>query len=67
MNSILLRQKMIEKRINQKDIINELGISRSATYRKIRGQTEFTRSEIKQLITFLGLSSEEVMNIFFNN
>ncbi len=67
MNDILLRQKMIEKNISQKDIINELGISKSSTHRKIHGLNEFTRSEIKQLISLLDLSAEEVMNIFFDS
>ena len=65
MNSILLRQKMLEKGLQCKDITENLKISRSATVRKMSNKTEFTQSEIKGLIRLLELSPEEVMSIFF--
>lgn len=65
MNEILLRQKMLERGIQCKDITDYLRISASATARKMNNKTEFTQSEIKGLISLLRLSSEEVMSIFF--
>ncbi len=42
-----------------------LGISRTALYRKMHQQTEFTREEIQKTITFLGLKDDEIIEIFF--
>ena len=41
--------------INQ--ICEQLGMSRSAFFRKRKGETEFTWSEIEKLIDILGLKS----------
>lgn len=67
MNLIALKQKMIECKKSNKDIAKALGISRSAIQRKLAGETEFNRIEIKQLIKILLLSKEEVMTIFFKD
>ena len=67
MNCIMLRQKMIERGLQCKDITEALEISRSATVRKMSNKTEFTQSEIKGLIRLLDLSPDEVMSIFFAN
>ena len=41
----------------------DLNISKSAYYRKCRGISEFTQSEIERIIDYLGLESP--MGIFF--
>ena len=66
MNSIALKQKMLEKQKSNKDIAESLGISRSAIQRKLAGETEFDRTEMKKLISVLQLSKDEVMSIFFD-
>lgn len=65
MNAIALKQKMLEKQKTNKDIAEFLGISRSAIQRKLSGETEFDRTEMKKLISVLQLSKDEVMSIFF--
>ena len=65
-NSIALKQKMLEKQKSNKDIAESLGISRSAIQRKLAGETEFDRTEMKKLISVLQLSKDEVMSIFFD-
>ena len=44
-----------------------LGISRTALYRKMRGQTEFTRDEIEKTIRFLRLNEADTISVFFND
>lgn len=46
-------------------ICEELGISRSALYRKMRGIADFNQGEISELIRILHL--ENPMEIFFKN
>lgn len=67
MNELKLRQKMLEKHVQNKDIANELGISKSAVQRKLNGSSEFSRAELKQLISLLNLSPNEVITIFFKS
>lgn len=66
MNTTLLKSQIVlhDKKIS--DVAMELGISKSAFYRKLKGETEFTRHEIEILINYLELSIEMAMAIFFN-
>lgn len=45
---------------------NALGISKASLYRKMKRKTEFTREDIQKAISFLRLSSNEIMEIFFD-
>ena len=67
MDSIALRERMLRRNVHNKDVARELGISLSALQRKLRGTTEFSRGEIKMLISYLGMSNDEVMAIFFDD
>lgn len=64
MNFDRLKRAMAEKGVNDKMLYTELGISRSAFYRKCRGITEFTQSEIQKIVDYLHLESP--MGIFFD-
>lgn len=66
MNLLALKQKMLEKSKSNKDIACQLEISRSAIQRKLSGESEFDRTEIKKLIEILDLNKDEVMFIFFD-
>ena len=65
MNTALLKSQIVlhEKRIPK--LAEYLGISRSAFYRKLAGDTEFTRKEIEMLIKCLSLDTDTAMAIFF--
>ena len=63
MNKALLEYKMRIKGKNISDMCEMLGISRSAFYRKCNGKSEFTISEIRKIVAFLGLESP--VEIFF--
>lgn len=66
MNTNLLKAEIIANGKKMTDIADELKISKSALYRKLRGDTEFTRHEIEVIIKTLGMSVEKALKIFFN-
>lgn len=43
----------------------EASMSYSTIYKKLRGESEFTLSEIKQLSNILNFSDQEIMSVFF--
>ena len=59
------RAKIIENGLTFKDISNILGIKESTLYRKMSGESDFTRNEIQLFREKLGLTAEETDNIFF--
>ncbi len=61
----LFKAKAVEKGYDMKQISNCLGISESTLYRKMSGNSDFTRNEIQLLRQFLSLSMEEIDAIFF--
>lgn len=65
MNVNLLKSQIALKGKTIKEIALKLNISKSALYRKMYGKSEFTRSEISILISFLEIDVEQAMEIFF--
>lgn len=65
MNKALLEYKMKLNGKNISDMCKVLGISRSAYYRKCKGTSEFTQSEISKIVQYLNLDSP--VEIFFAN
>ena len=63
MNTALLEYKMKENGKSITDMCEMLGISRSAFYRKCKGKSEFTQSEIQKIVIYLNLDSP--VEIFF--
>lgn len=45
----------------------EVSMSYSTIYKKLRGESEFTLSEIKQLSKILSLTDQDIMDFFFKN
>ena len=64
MDMNLLLYEMKKKNVTIKMMCSKLKISRSAFYRKCRGITEFTLSEIQTIVDYLELESPNP--IFFN-
>ena len=56
---------MVEKGYSVEQIAQKLGINSVTVYRKLSGETEFTRNEIAMLKSILSLTIEEIDNIFF--
>lgn len=65
MNANKLRGKIAERGMTVGAFCESVAINRSSFDRKMAGQHEFTRSEIKRIVDFLNLSPEETMSVFF--
>ncbi len=63
MDSVELEIAMKRKGISYEKLSEIIGISRSAFYRKMKGQSEFTQGEIQRIVDALELDSP--MGIFF--
>ena len=63
MDSVELEIAMKRKGISCEKLSEIIGISRSAFYRKMKGQSEFTQGEIQRIVDALELDSP--MGIFF--
>ena len=66
MNSKELKVQMIRKDKTVDQLCAALGISRSAWFRKVSGESEFTQGEITGLRFELDLDDEQTGIIFFN-
>lgn len=64
MNTEELDRIAKELRINQAEIARVLGISRTAWYKKRKGITEVTLSEMRALSKFLRLTNAEIDVVF---
>ena len=64
MNKKKLESVMKSKKMSKETLCKELGISRSAFYRKCKGKSQFTLEEIQAIIKILQLDSP--MEIFFD-
>lgn len=67
MNLKLLRITRLEKELSQKQLANLIGVHELTYSRKERGEREFTRTEIDNIAKVLGLSNNEVNEIFFDS
>ena len=63
MNRYKLEYEIKSRGLTIEKMCKDLNISRSAYYRKSRGLSEFTQSEIQAIVNYLGLKSP--MGIFF--
>ena len=66
MNVKLLKSQIVLNQYTLVQVAAYLEISRSALYRKISGESEFTRKEVLKLKSLLKLSDHQVIEIFFN-
>lgn len=65
MNKRKLEEEMKKRGISKERLCSELGISRSAFYRKCNGKTQFTLEEIQAIVRVLQLESP--VEIFFTD
>lgn len=66
MNAKELKVQMIRKEKNVDQLCKAIKISRSAWFRKVCGQSQFTQGEIKNLRHELDLDDQQTAIIFFN-
>lgn len=67
MNSNLLKSQIVLKETNVRTLAKGLNISKSAFYRKLNKESEFTRKEILELMNLLDLDKEKTFEIFFSD
>lgn len=65
MDANLLRGAIVAHGYTLLEFSEAVGIKRTALYRKLRGITEFDRSEIERIIAVLDLTADQVNDIFF--
>lgn len=65
MNARELKAQMVRKDKSVDQLCTALGISRSAWFRKVNGESEFTQSEIAGLRFELELDDHQTAEIFF--
>lgn len=63
MDRYKLEYEMKRRGVTVENLCENIGMSRSAFYRKCRGTSEFTLTEIQKIVENLGLESP--MGIFF--
>lgn len=66
MNKRELKAQMIRKDKTVDQLCNALGISRTAWFRKVGGESQFTQGEIMGLRYELELDDHQTADIFFN-
>ncbi len=64
-NKNKFKSKVIEKGFSIAKIAELLGINQATLHRKVKGQSEFTRSEIQMLRLALNLDTKTIEDIFF--
>ena len=67
MNKLELKAQMIRKEKTVDQLCTALGISRTAWFRKVGGESQFTQGEIMGLRFELDLDDHQTAEIFFNN
>ncbi len=65
MNAALLEYELKRRGMKKEELCEALGMSRSAFYRKMNGISEFTLSEIQNIVNTLDLESP--VPIFFSD
>ena len=67
MNSRELKAEMVRNGKSVDDLCSALGISRSAWFRKVGGDSQFTQGEIMGLRFELSLDDHQTAKIFFDD
>lgn len=65
-NTLEFKKEMLDKKTNVTELSKLLFLSKQSVYNKIKGYTPFSISEIRFLITHWKLTSDRVVEIFFN-
>lgn len=61
----LLKAKMVANGVSNEDVAAAIGIDSSTFSKKLNGTSDFKRTEIQIIRSFLNLSVEESESIFF--
>ncbi|MBO6245929.1 MAG: helix-turn-helix transcriptional regulator [Anaerovibrio sp.] len=64
-NEMELKAECVRKGISQKELASKLGIDAVTLYRRFKGESDFSRSELQMIRSILGLTDERFIEIFF--
>lgn len=67
MNVKKLKIKMLEMDKTLDELAAYIGCNIVTLYRKLNGESDFSRSEVQLIAIFLSLSSSDVNSIFFDD
>ena len=62
-----LKGKIVEKGFNVERLAKSTGVSKHVLYQRLKKSEDFTVKEVVAIAQVLGLSSEELNDIFFSN
>lgn len=64
-NEAKFRGKVAESKNTIRSVAQKMNIDMSTLYRKMSGESDFTRAEIQTIVHILDLSPQDVQAIFF--
>jgi len=67
MNVNILKSKIALKGITIEELAEQIGISKTAMYRRLNGRNSFKANEIKSMKSILCLNMDELNAIFFTD
>ena len=67
MNSKKLKIKLLELDKSLDELAAYIGCNIATLYRKLNGESDFSRSEVQLIAAFLSLSASDVNSIFFDD
>lgn len=65
-NKNLLKYHMAQRNFKANELSKAIGVAECTFYRKMNGDSDFTRNEIYTIKEKLELSKNEIFEIFFN-
>lgn len=65
MNANKLKGRIVEMGLSIDKVASGIGINPATMYRKLNGESEFTRDEILALAQVLNLTDGDIISIFF--
>ncbi len=65
MNKNLLYSEIVKNGFTWADVAKEIGVNPVTLYRKVKGESDFTRAEVQKIKAFLNLDFSDVEKIFF--
>ena len=61
----LFRYMMNRRQLSMAVVADRLGVNEATLSRKIKGKSDFSRTEIQALKTILGMTTDECVKVFF--
>lgn len=65
-NELELKAECVRKQISLSELAAKIGVDYSTLYRKLKGESEFSRNELQIIRSVLYLTNERFIEIFFS-